>query len=1184
MSTTLPLLAVAALVRARLKSLRLRWQAARRRTGRALPGAATGPGFLSGFGFRISVLFVRLGSRSVGGLGLFPPLTPALLLRGEGDAAEACFDVPAGRRAHALSSHGEAASNAGSDVLKPETPQRAPSPLNAERAGLRGGSTPRLPQLRRIPDRVPSSGFGLLTAFGFRCWDLRVPVAPLLPAVLLFFLALPARGIIITRTSATNFFTDLGATPSRSCTYVSYQINNNDGVSYASVWVTIGSFTGGSVGLAPTEDGLVDLGSLASGETKAAFFYLRATANTTTPQGHTVTVYNGPPSFGVSLASQTFSFFEVQDTIQANANKVTTVVTGPTPPELGGLITITIDGDSGTIGDAKIVAFTPAAVSTWPANVFEVYACSVTLSGGNSGTFSNRLLIPPASLPSSADTHYTAVYYLRAVGTTTSPTTVSPTAYISSGSAVKHTATDPATLPPIDPTDNHLLVRKSVTPTALTNGGTVTFTVTLTNAGVRAAYLDAIADTLPSVPTNLTYVAGSSTFNGAVIGDPYIAGQALTWEGPFTLPAGTALSLVFQASVPGTLGSYTNRAVASVGPSQIDTTQNTSDDAPATARLTVEVTADVRTTTSGPASALAGSLVTYIITLTNLGPATASNVVVLDTLPIGAGFVSASSGGLHTNGTVLWPILPHVPSGASSNFTVTLLAPASGTLTNTVRSTSTTLDLEAGNNDGTAPDAWVVTVIQPFGSVSGFVYLDANRNGFKDSSEPGTGLGLFVKIVAATNAGGPALQAVSVSGASGAFTITNVLAGTYTLLLDDNDTVGDVTPTLPAGWLGTEMSSLARSNVVVVGANLPDQNFGLVNGVALCGRVFKDTGEGGGTAHDGVVNGGEQGLAGVTVKLTDTSGATVHDTTTTDGAGQYTLLIPDALAAGTVLKVAEVNPSGHLSGSGQAGNTGGGYDRDADAVTFSFVPGTTYTNVNFGDVPPNSFQADSRQSGLPGTFVVHPHVFLAGSAGLLAFSVTNAPTPALSNWSTVLYRDANGNGQLDAGETVLPPTLTVTAGEKVGLLVKDFIPLQAPMNAQNRLTITATLFYTNASPSLTHAASLTDLTTVGAASTLGLSLVKAVDKAAALPGETLTYTLTYANQSGDVLRDVVLYDQTPAFTVFLSATNGPLPGHLTNCVMVTPAPGASGALRWTFDGTLAPAGRGTVTYRVTVAQ
>jgi uncharacterized repeat protein (TIGR01451 family) len=1013
---------------------------------------------------------------------------------------------------------------------------------------------------------------------------LRLLPALLRCAALLLLSTLPAQGIIITRTSATNFYTDLGGTPSRSCNYVSYQIHNNDGVGYASVWVTVSGFTGGIVGLAPTEDGLVDLGSLASGETKAAFFYLRATANTTTPQGHTVTVYNGPPSFGLSLAAAGFSFFEVQDTIQANANKVTTVVTGPTPPELGGLITITIDGDSGTIGSARVMAFTPAAVSTWPANVFEVYACSVTLSGGNSGTFSNMLLIPPASLPSSSDTHYRAVYYLRAVGTTAAPTTVSPTAYISSGTAVKHTATDPATLPPIDPTDNHLLVSKSVTPTALTNGGMVTFTVTLTNAGMRAAYLDAIVDTLPSVPTNLTYVAGSSTFNGAAIGDPYIAGQALTWEGPFTLPAGAPRSLVFQAQVPGRLGAYTNRAVAMVGPSQIDTTQTTADNAPATAVVMVEVTADVRTTKTGPVRVPAGSLVTYTIALTNRGPAAASNVVAVDTLPAGVTFLSASGGGIHTNGTVTWPMLTNFLSGASSNFTVTIQAPAGGTLTNTVRSTSTTIDPEPGNNDGSSAEARVVTVVQPFGSLSGFVYLDANRNGFKDASETGTGLDLYVKVLASTNATGPALQAAGVHGASGVYTLSNVLAGVYTLVVDDNDTLGDVTPNLPAGWLGTEMSSLARSNVAVAGADVPNLNFGLVKGFALSGQVFKDTGEGGGTAHDGALNGGEPGLAGATVQLTDAGGGTVHDTATTDAGGRYTLLLPDSLAAGTVLRVVEVNPSGHLSVSGAAGNTGGSYDRSADAVTFSFVPGTTYTNVNFGDVPPNSFQADSRQSGLPGTFVVHPHVFLAGSAGLLAFSVTNVPTPALSNWSAVLYRDANGNGQLDAGETVLPPTLAVTAGEKVSLLVKDFIPLQAPMNAQNRLTVTATLFYTNASPSLAHAASLTDLTTVGASSTLGLSLVKAVDKAAALPGETLTYTLTYANQSGDVLRDVVLYDQTPAFTLFLSATNGPLPGHLTNCVLVAPPPGTGGALRWTFDGILAPAGNGTVTYRVTVAQ
>jgi hypothetical protein len=65
---------------------------------------------------------------------------------------------------------------------------------------------------------------------------------------------------------------------------------------------------------------------------------------------------------------------------------------------------------------------------------------------------------------------------------------------------------------------------------------------------------------------------------------------------------------------------------------------------------------------------------------------------------------------------------------------------------------------------------------------------------------------------------------------------------------------------------------------------------------------------------------------------------------------------------------------------------------------------------------------------------------------------------------------------------------------------------------------------------------------------------------------------------------VVLFDSTPAFTTFLSAGNGPLPNDLTGVVIIKPVVGATGAIRWTFTGTLAPAGTGTVTFQVKVDQ
>src|SRR4029434_1973767 len=99
------------------------------------------------------------------------------------------------------------------------------------------------------------------------------------------------------------------------------------------------------------------------------------------------------------------------------------------------------------------------------------------------------------------------------------------------------------------------------------------------------------------------------------------------------------------------------------------------------------------------------------------------------------------------------------------------------------------------------------------------------------------------------------------------------------------------------------------------------------------------------------------------------------------GSGSYRLLIPSSVTNGATLRVVELNPPNHLSMGAAVGDTGGIYDRAADVITFTYALGASYNGANFGDVPPNQFVADSEQANLPGTFVVHPHSFTAGSAG-----------------------------------------------------------------------------------------------------------------------------------------------------------------------------------------------------------
>jgi uncharacterized repeat protein (TIGR01451 family) len=477
-------------------------------------------------------------------------------------------------------------------------------------------------------------------------------------------------------------------------------------------------------------------------------------------------------------------------------------------------------------------------------------------------------------------------------------------------------------------------------------------------------------------------------------------------------------------------------------------------------------------------------------------------------------------------------------------------------------------------------------------TVAGTVYADSNHNSSLDANEAGIGgaSALFVKL--APISGGvctsPATVAASVNLTTGAYSLANVVQGSYCLVLDGNSTLSDITATYPSGYVGTQNSS-GVVQLVVGGAPPAPQNFGLYNGSALSGNVFADNGAGGGTANNGVKAGIEAGLAGITVNAMQ--GATAVTSASSASDGSYTLWVP-AATSGTVV-ITPVLPSGYTATGGSAGTTGGSYTRPS--VSYTAASGQSPTGINFGMVAPNTLGPNGAQTAQPGTVVFYAHTYTAGTGGQVTFSMANTATPASPGWSQVLYQDSNCNATLEGSEPQVTAALIVTAGQTVCLIVKQFVPAGAGQSAQNSIALSAAFSYTNASPALgVSTLSATDITTVGQAGDLLLAkLVSNVTQAIAAatsvnanPGDTLQYTLAATNNGTQPLSTLFVSDSTPAFTGFVStACPGALPTGITGCVVTTqPAVNAQGALKWTFTGSLASGAQIVVTYRVKVDQ
>ncbi len=381
----------------------------------------------------------------------------------------------------------------------------------------------------------------------------------------------------------------------------------------------------------------------------------------------------------------------------------------------------------------------------------------------------------------------------------------------------------------------------------------------------------------------------------------------------------------------------------------------------------------------------------------------------------------------------------------------------------------------------------------------------------------------------------------------------------------------------------------------------------------VSGRVFVDNGVGGGgVANDGKINGAETGRSGAALSLTNcgSGGTTIYAYTSSSGDGRYSLKVPPTVTNGpmciaqTLIDDYRVTQGGlDASGADASGVTLDTTAAQRNRWRFNYA-GADVQNLHIGNVPSSRLLVDGTRVGIAGSTVDFPHRLIAGTAGTLAFGVSDA-SPAASGWSEVLYRDFNCNAQLDAGEPLLGGSPTVAANENVCVIVRQFVPAGLYEGATRQFQLQATLNWANAA-SRSETLTNRDHTQV---SGQALRLYKEVRNVtadersgtgreswttsnSAKPGETLEYRTTFTNLAPEPITKLEIYDATPNYTTLVSAEcPAPLslPAGLT-CEPLSsaaspptkPIDGGTGPLRWRFNGPLPGGTSGAVKYRVKV--
>jgi uncharacterized repeat protein (TIGR01451 family) len=247
-------------------------------------------------------------------------------------------------------------------------------------------------------------------------------------------------------------------------------------------------------------------------------------------------------------------------------------------------------------------------------------------------------------------------------------------------------------------------------PATAASGGPISWTITASNNGPDTSAPTTWTDPLPAGTTFVSIVQNTGpTF---VCSTPSIGSN-----GSVTCSIGTIGNLASGASAqftltanidPSAAGTLSNTATIS-GPNADTNPGNNS----ATAVTTVTASADLSVNKTGPATANAGTNITYTVTLTNNGPSNAASVSLTDAVPANTTFVSESQttgptfsctppavGG---TGTITCTIASLAPGSATFSITVHINPGAIGAvISNTANATTTTTDPNPGNNASTA--------------------------------------------------------------------------------------------------------------------------------------------------------------------------------------------------------------------------------------------------------------------------------------------------------------------------------------------------------------------------------------------------------------------------------------------------------------------------------------------------
>ena len=566
-----------------------------------------------------------------------------------------------------------------------------------------------------------------------------------------------------------------------------------------------------------------------------------------------------------------------------------------------------------------------------------------------------------------------------------------------------------------------IIVTKDGAPSPAKAGQDLTYVLTAQNVGNGLSAADAVTVT-DTLPDDLTFVSASpSTGSCSVLpntSSPTGAGnnQVVCNLGTINNGAQQTVTILVRPNTVTRGTTLVNNASVTTDTTETDSGNNTASLSTPVEDPALDLLVNKSET---PDPVAVGDTTLYTVTVTNLGPSTAENVVLTDVMPasrlsfqshtVDAGGSCSSVPGVGSFGQTLTCNFPTVLAGQTKTVTINALGTAKGVATNSASISSDELaagfDTNSGNDSTTEDttvrtkaDVEVVSKIatpNPVNLRDNFNFVIQVRNnsgaGLAEADDVSVSDSLPTNMVLT---GAPSIAIVS--GSTTSSTCTGAAGGTsFSCNLGTFSSGGVVNITVPVevtsissqGQVFTNQADITTSSLDVNGANNTNTGNVTVNASSISGELYRDFNDNGG------IDAGDTGVGGVTMTLTgtDLDGNAVTRTATTNADGTYTFpLLPEGTY--TISRGTPGEPN-YTDGTDTPGATGGTASGPNAINNIPLAGNETATDYLFAIVP-------------------------TASIGI-AKSVNAGPTPNADGSFNVTYRLAVENLSLEALDNIV---------------------------------------------------------------------------------------------------------------------------------------------------------------------